>query len=106
MSANEPANKNIVVIGDKETVLIYRNIGCIGIEVSNPPELLNAVDIYSRKDDVGVILVVQDIAEPVKPEIEKIMDKTGKSISYIPSPHIRGEPIDMQKLLMKALGFG
>jgi V/A-type H+-transporting ATPase subunit F len=96
----------IVVVGDKTTVMMYKTIGCIGVEVSNPNQLLEAVDAYARRADVSLILVVQDISLPVREEIEKIMRVTGKIVSYIPSIFTQGEAVDMQKLLMKALGFG
>ena len=97
---------SVIVIGDEATVMMYRSIGCQGIIVSNPFDLLKKVELYARRSDVTVILVIQDLSEPVRTEIERIMEKTGKIISYIPTPRSAGQPVNMRKILMKALGFG
>ncbi len=97
---------SIVVVVEEALTIMFKSINCMAVEASNPGELVDTVDKYARRDDVAIILVQRDLAEPVMDDIEKIMDKTGKIISYIPSPRSPGEPVDMRALLMKALGFG
>ncbi len=96
----------VLVIADEETCMIYRIVGCDYIAVRNPDELLNALKASLSREDVEVILLSQELGEPVREDVEKIISETGKVISYVPSPRSPGAPVDMRGLLLRALGMG
>ena len=95
----------VLVIGDEETVTACRLIGCEGIVAMDPDDLLLKLESNVARDDVSVILVAQDLAEPVSDEIDRIISRTKKIISFLPTSRSRGKPVNMRELLLRALGF-
>lgn len=96
----------VLVVGEPELVTAYRMLGCETIEASGPEDVLKVLENNVARDDIGAILVSQEAAEPVRDEIDKIIEKSGKIISFIPTLRKPGEPVDFRKMMLKALGFG
>ncbi|MEM1620045.1 MAG: V-type ATP synthase subunit F [Fervidicoccaceae archaeon] len=96
----------IVVIGGEDLATAYGLLGCETRIASSPDELLSVLEEVVAADDVALILISQELSEPVRGEVDALIARTKKIISYIPTPTSEGRPIDMRKLLLKALGFG
>lgn len=52
----------VVVIGDEETVSLFRLIGYVG-HVASASELLDVLSKYVDREDVGLIVVTYDLVE-------------------------------------------
>ena len=99
--------KRIVVMADEVTCTAFRLLGAETIAVNDHEEAIKVLNEIRMRDDVGVVLVAQHIIAPIKEEIENMASKIRTPIiSFLPTKQMPGEPIDMRKLLMKALGFG
>lgn len=99
--------RKVVVIADRVTCTAFRLVGAETISVETPEETLRAIDRCRMRDDVGLVLVAQHVAEPVREEVERMAERTRVPvITFIPTRQMPGEPVDMRKLLMRALGFG
>ena len=98
--------RKVLVIADEETCMMYRMVGCETISVSDPDELISALKASLTRDDLAVILVSQELGEPVREEIEKAIATSKSIISYLPTPRSEGKPVDMRRLLLRALGVG
>ena len=96
----------VLVIGEPELVTAYRMLGCETLEASTPAQLLEELEKNSARGDVSIILLSQELSEPVRDEVDRIIEKSGKIISYLPTLRKRGEPVDLRKMMLRALGFG
>lgn len=96
----------VLVIGEPELVTAYRMLGCETLEATDPETLVREVEKNAARDDISIILLSQEVSEPVREDIDKIIEKTGKIISYVPTLRKPGEPVDLRKMMLKALGFG
>jgi len=99
-------NQKVLVIAEVDTATIYRMLGCEVIEVDDPEKLVRELKANEKREDIGIILLSNELSKPVKQEINGIIAKSDKLISFIPTQRSKGEPVDMRKLLLKALGFG
>uniref|UniRef100_A0A7J3ZIY0 V-type ATP synthase subunit F n=1 Tax=Fervidicoccus fontis TaxID=683846 RepID=A0A7J3ZIY0_9CREN len=95
----------VLVIGDEETVTACRLIGCEGIVASDPDDLLLKLESNAVREDVAVILVARDLAEPVSDEINRVISRSKKIISFLPTSKSKGKPLNMRELMLRALGF-
>lgn len=102
----DPNKGKVVVIGGTDTVIMMKSIGCIGIEERDPEKVVQLAELYSKRPEVGIILIEKSIGEIVYDELDLIRKKTGKIISLLPTISSGFEPVDMKKLVMRALGFG
>ncbi|HEW63637.1 MULTISPECIES: V-type ATP synthase subunit F [Fervidicoccus] len=98
-------NGKVLVIGGKNLVLMYKMIGCEGIEERNPDNIAQIIETYAKRQDISVILVEKELGELISSDIENIRKKTGKIIFYLPSPSSAMEPTDIRKMVMRALGL-
>ncbi|MEM4080012.1 MAG: V-type ATP synthase subunit F [Metallosphaera sp.] len=65
------------------------------------------IDSIKKRDDVDLVLITRDIYEPVREKIDSIVSTLTKPlITVIPSPFSESKPIDVKKMVLKALGFG
>lgn len=95
----------VLVISDEITLSMYRTVGCEIIEVSSPDELLKNLEANIMREDLSLILVSKELAEPVMDRVEKVMARSKVYISFIPSYGKIERPIDLRKALMQALGM-
>jgi len=95
----------VLVVADEETALACRLAGFEAEVARDPDELLAKLEAGLARDDVSVILLAKELAEPVEAEVESIVRRARKIISYLPTPKSERKPVDMRRLLMKALGL-
>ncbi|MCY0858975.1 MAG: V-type ATP synthase subunit F [Sulfolobaceae archaeon] len=97
----------IVVIGDKYTVTLFKLLGTEAEEVSDPSIVDEIIRKYSKREDVDLVLLTQDLYQPAREKVEEVLKSMNKPIvSIIPSPFSEMKPLDVRKMIMQALGFG
>lgn len=95
----------VLVISDELTASMYRTIGCEVIEVSNPSELVKSLESNIMRDDLSLILISKELAEPVMDQVDRIIPRSKPYISFIPPFGRMEKPIDLRKMLLQALGM-
>lgn len=96
-----------MIIGDKYTINLFRLIGVEGEIVENPSTLVEVLKKYSKREDIDLILLTQDLYEPAREKVEEVLRAIQRPIvSIIPSPFSEMKPLDVRKMIMQALGFG
>ncbi|QGR19421.1 V-type ATP synthase subunit F [Stygiolobus azoricus] len=97
----------VVVLGDRYTVNLFRMIGTEGLVLDDPLNLEDTLVKLKKREDIDLILVANDLYNPVKEKIESlVIDQKKPLITIIPTPFSQGQPLDVKGLILKALGFG
>lgn len=97
----------VVVVGDRYTVNLFRMIGAEGLVLDDPLSLEDTLVKLKKREDIDLILVANDLYNPVKEKIESlVIDQKRPLITVIPTPFSQGKPLDVKGLILKALGFG
>ncbi|WP_016731777.1 V-type ATP synthase subunit F [Saccharolobus islandicus] len=97
----------VFVVGDKYTVSLFRMVGTEGDFIDDPYNLPDLISKLKKREDIDLILITKDIYEPIKEKIDPIIaDQRKPLITIIPSPFSESKPLDVRKMIMKALGFG
>jgi|ECHhosMinimDraft_1075155.scaffolds.fasta_scaffold00011_10 V/A-type H+-transporting ATPase subunit F len=98
---------NIAVIGDKYSIIPFALIGAKTFEVESSEEVIKVLRDIIKEEDIGLVLITQNMMQSVQGELEEIMKNRSKPlISMIPSAFTESKPINVRKLIMEALGFG
>jgi V/A-type H+-transporting ATPase subunit F len=97
----------VVVLGDRYTVNLFRMIGTEGLVLDDPLNLEDTLVKLKKREDIDLILVANDLYNPVKEKIESlVIDQKKPLITIIPTPFSQGQPLDVKGLILRALGFG
>ncbi|MEJ2771089.1 MAG: V-type ATP synthase subunit F [Sulfolobaceae archaeon] len=97
----------VVVVGDRYTVNLFRMIGTEGLVLDDPLNLEDTLVKLKKREDIDLILVANDLYNPVKEKIESlVIDQKKPLITVIPTPFSQGQPLDVKGLILRALGFG
>lgn len=97
--------KKIVAIGDEEFVIGFSISGCEGYIEENPKRILQILKELISKEDVGLILISEDLTRDIKKEIQEIKLKTSIPIIYeVPGPTGTKKVEDYRKLVRQILG--
>jgi V/A-type H+-transporting ATPase subunit F len=94
----------VVVVGDRETLPLFRSAGFMTFEAYSQSQALNIVTRLQNSDDVVLIVVLRHILD----NEEEFKAKTSGSripVFVLPTLWSPGEPLDVNKLLAKALGL-
>jgi len=70
-----PANKQLLVVGDLQTVQFFKLIGAVGFEVqTSDPSQLKAAVAYIRQEAPGIggILVTPSVADDLQERLDRI----------------------------------
>ena len=76
--------KKVAVVGDRDSVLVFK---ALGVHVFESIESTDARKTVNRlaKEDYGVIFITEQIAEKIKETIDRYNDKVSPAIILIPS---------------------
>ncbi len=82
--------KSVLLTGQKDAVIGFRLAGIAAEQVQDSSAIIPKVKQYLADDDIGIILITDDIASPVYEDIMALKLVTKQTIILtIPSP---GEP--------------
>ncbi|MEM0015799.1 MAG: V-type ATP synthase subunit F [Saccharolobus sp.] len=97
----------VYVLGDRYTVSLFRMVGAEGNFLEDPYILPNSISELKKREDIDLILITKDMYEPVKEKIDPLIANQKKPlVTIIPSPFSESKPVDVKKMIMRALGFG
>ena len=98
------ARGKVVVLGDRETLPLFKSAGFMTIEAYSQSQALSIISRLQSSSDIALIIVLKHILD----NEEEFKAKTADShipIFILPTLRSPGEPIDVNKLLAKALGL-
>ncbi|MGC9209877.1 MAG: V-type ATP synthase subunit F [Acidilobus sp.] len=101
MSAGET---KILVIGDEQSLPLFRMIGISVMQAGNQAEAEAAVR-KGVEQGYGLIIVLKHIISD-EDRLRRIASEGGAVLLTLPTKWAKAEPINIEKLLAQALGLG
>uniref|UniRef100_A0A2U9IFJ7 V-type ATP synthase subunit F n=1 Tax=Acidianus brierleyi TaxID=41673 RepID=A0A2U9IFJ7_9CREN len=97
----------ILLMGDRYTASLFRMMGSEAEVIEDPFNLNSEIEKARKREDIDLILITRDIYEPVREKIDSLIStQTKPLITIIPSPFSESKPMDVRKMILRALGFG
>ena len=94
----------ILALGTRAFVSGFMLSGVNGVEVSNSSDALKQIQSLVTDKEIGLILISNDMAEPIYDEITDIRSQHPVPLIYqIPTPGSKTEEVDYRELIKKVL---
>ena len=94
----------ILALGTRAFVSGFMLSGVNGIEVSNSSDALKQIQSLVTDKEIGLILISNDMAEPIYDDITDIRSQYPVPLIYqIPTPGSKTEEVDYRELIKKVL---
>ena len=97
--------RKLAVIADRANIPLFKSVGAVTVEASSEEEALRAVESLASRPDVGLVIVLRHIIEDEE-EFRRKAEAAGVPILVLPTRWSRVEPINVDKLIARALGMG
>jgi V/A-type H+-transporting ATPase subunit F len=95
----------LVAIGSRVFVTSLRLAGVQGITVDSPKEALSEINKLSSVDDVGLVLLSNDMGKEMRYQLTEVRAKRPIPLIFeLPSPGSSKENVDYRTLLKQILG--
>lgn len=94
----------IVTVGSKVFVTSSQLAGIQGIIAETPDKALNEIKKLTDDSDVGLILVSDDISDPINDELTALRTKKSTLVFSLPAPGSEKVEVDYRVMLKKILG--
>ena len=96
----------LVAIGSRVFVSSLRLAGVQGIIADSPEQALSQINNVGASDDVGLLLLSDDIGKEIRYQLTEIRAKRPIPLIFeLPSPGSKKEDIDYRSLLKQILGM-
>ena len=96
----------LVAIGSRVFVTSLRLAGVQGIIADSPEQALSQINGIGASDDVGLLLLSDDIGKEIRYKLTEIRAKRPIPLIFeLPSPGSKKEDIDYRSLLKQILGM-
>jgi V/A-type H+/Na+-transporting ATPase subunit F len=96
----------LVAIGSRVFVTSLRLAGVQGIIADSPEQALSQIKSIGTSDDVGLLLLSDDIGKEIRYQLTEIRAKRPIPLIFeLPSPGSKKEDIDYRSLLKQILGM-
>ncbi len=95
---------SVLVVSDDVNAPLFRSVGLNVEIVGGPSEVLGAVKA-SASQGYALVIVLKHLVED-EDELKKEATKLGIPLLVLPTLQARAEPINVDKILAKALGLG
>jgi V/A-type H+-transporting ATPase subunit F len=96
----------LVAIGSRVFVSSLRLAGVQGIIADSPEQALSQINSIGASDDVGLLLLSNDIGKEIRYQLTEIRAKRPIPLIFeLPSPGSKKEDIDYRSLLKQILGM-
>ncbi|MCP8307877.1 MAG: V-type ATP synthase subunit F [archaeon] len=97
----------VIAIGKRSFVTGFRLAGIPGIEVKTPDDALKEIKKMVQNKEIGLIIVGDDVARPVRRKLTDIKAKQPIPLIYeLPAPGSPQEKIEYRTLLRSILKMG
>ena len=94
----------IVTVGSKVFVTSSQLAGIQGIIAETPDKALNEIKKLTDDSDVGLILVSDDISDPINDELTALRTKKSTLVFSLPAPGSEKVEVAYRVMLKKILG--
>jgi V/A-type H+/Na+-transporting ATPase subunit F len=95
----------VLAIGNPIFITSFQMAGIEGINVQTPKEALSRINQIHSKNEVGLILLSDDMGKQIRLELARIRSvKPIPLIFELPSPGSTKEKVDYRALLKQILG--
>ena len=95
----------VLAIGNRIFITSFQMAGIEGIDVQTPKEALSRINQIHSKDEVGLILLSDDMGKEIRLDLTKIRSvKPIPLIFELTSPGSKKEKVDYRALLKQILG--
>jgi V/A-type H+-transporting ATPase subunit F len=95
----------VLAIGNRIFITSFQMAGIEGINVQTPNEALSRINQIHSRNEVGLILLSDDIGKQIRLELARIRSlKPIPLIFELPSPGSTKEKVDYRALLKQILG--
>jgi V/A-type H+-transporting ATPase subunit F len=95
----------VIAIGSRVFVTSFQLAGIEGINVDSPSEALDKINSISSANDVGLILLSDDLGRQIRNALTSIRSKSTIPLIFeLPSPGSSKENVDYRALLKQILG--
>jgi len=94
----------IVTVGSRVFVTSSQLAGIQGIIAETPDAALDEIKKLTDDSDVGLILVSDDISNPINDQLTKLRAEKSTLVFSLPSPGSEKAEVDYRVMLKKILG--
>ena len=94
----------IVTVGSRVFVTSSQLAGIQGIITETPEQALDKIKKLTDDSEVGLVLVSEDISNPINDQLTKLRAEKSTLVFSLPSPGSEKVEIDYRKMLKKILG--
>lgn len=94
----------IVTVGSRSFVTSFQLAGVPGIISETPENALDEIKKLSGDSEVGLILVSDDISEPINDQLTTLRSQTSTLVFALPSVGSKKTEVDYRVMLKKILG--
>ncbi len=94
----------IVTVGSKAFVTSFQLAGVPGVVTETPEKALNEIKKLTDDSDVGLVLVSDDISEPINDQLTSLRAEKSTLVFALPSVGSKKVDVDYRVMLKKILG--
>ena len=95
----------VVAVGGKAFVTGFVLAGVSGEYVATPGEALNKIEALSRDSQVGLVMVSDEVAKPIRDNLTSLRSKKPIPLIYeVPGPGSKKEKVEYRAMLRAILG--
>ncbi|MEB3851432.1 MAG: hypothetical protein LRS49_02470 [Desulfurococcales archaeon] len=95
----------VAVIGDRETLPLLRGLGAHAVEAVGDEAVVEALRRLASEGGYALAIVFKHaVGDPERVKAEG--RRLGLPVLVLPTPRAPAEPVNVDKLLARALGFG
>ena len=96
----------VVAIGSRVFITSFQLAGVFGIQTDSPGEALEQVKSNSNNDDIGLILLSDDLGKDIRTQLTELRAKKPIPLIFeLPSPGSTKQKVDYRGLLKQILGL-
>ena len=94
----------IFTVGNKSFVTSFQLAGIPGVISQTPEIALDEIKKLTNDSDVGLVLVSDDLSEPISDELTALRTKKSTLVFALPATGSKKTDVDYRAMLKKILG--
>ncbi|HET6517532.1 MAG TPA: V-type ATP synthase subunit F [Nitrosopumilaceae archaeon] len=94
----------IVTVGSKAFVTSFQLAGVPGVVSETPDKALEEITKLTNEEDVGLVLVSDDVSEPINDQLTSLRAEKDTLVFALPSVGSEKADVDYRAMLKKILG--
>lgn len=96
----------MIAVGRRSFVAGFELAGIGGVEVGSATDALKAITRLIKEREMGLILVSDDVAKPIRSQLTEIRSKQPVPLIYeVPAPGGKAEKMEYRDMLKQILGI-